>query len=68
MLSQTILTLGPNGGAKVYSSARAASRALSGTGTDSLRNTIIRRVDEGGGFVGNVWVEASNYPVGIRRP
>lgn len=68
MNGTAILTVGPNGGAKVYSSVRAASRALSGTGTDSLRSTILRRVDVGGGFVGNVWVQSTNYPVGIVRP
>lgn len=66
-MSLSVLTIGPNGGAKVYSSLRAASRALSGLGTDSLRSTITRRVDDGGGFVGGVWVESTNYPVGIRR-
>lgn len=68
MTGLSVLTIGPNGGAKIYSSARAASRALSGIGTDSLRNTIVRRIDDGGGYVGNVWVENTNYPVGIRRP
>lgn len=66
-MSLSVLTIGPNGGAKVYSSLRAASRALSGLGTDSLRSTITRRIDDGGGFVGGVWVESTNYPVGIRR-
>lgn len=61
---QHVLTIGPNNGVKVYGSLRAASRALSGTGKDSLRRTITRRLDNGGGFVGQVWVEASNFPVG----
>lgn len=59
-----VLTIGPNGGTKVYSSLRAASRALSGNGTDALRSTITRRVNNGGGFIGGVWVQATNYPVG----
>lgn len=59
-----VLTIGPNKGLKVYGSLRAASRALSGNGTDNLRRTITRRIDNGGGYVGNVWVEASNFPVG----
>jgi len=59
-----VLTIGPNRGMKVYGSLRAASRALSGDGSDSLRSTITRRIDNGGGYVGNVWVEATNYPVG----
>jgi hypothetical protein len=37
---------------------------LSGTGSDSLRRTITRRLDNGGGYVGNTWVEPSNFPVG----
>lgn len=61
---QHVLTIGPNKGVKVYGSIRAASRALSGDGTDSLRRTITRRIDVGGGYVGGVWVEATNYPVG----
>ena len=67
MTKQQVLTIGPNGGAHRYSSARAASRALSGNGSDSLRNTIIRRVDSAGGYVGNVWVEGTNLTA-IRRP
>lgn len=59
-----VLTVGPNNGVKVYSSLRAASRALSGDGSDSLRRTITRRMDVGGGYVGDVWVEPSNFPVG----
>lgn len=61
---QRILTIGPNKGVKVYSSLRATSRSLSGNGTDSLRRTITRRVDNGGGYVGDVWVEPTNFPVG----
>jgi hypothetical protein len=61
---QHVLTIGPNNGVKVYKSLRSASRALSGNGTDGLRRTIARRLDVGGGFVGSVWVQASNYPVG----
>ena len=67
MSKETILTLGPNGGAKVYTSLRATSRALSGIGSDKLRRTITRRCESGGGFVGDVWVEYTNYPAGIRR-
>lgn len=61
---QHVLTIGPNNGVKVYGSLRAASRALSGNGSDALRRTIARRLDDGGGYVGNVWVEPTNYPVG----
>lgn len=68
MTGLTVLTIGPNGGAKAYTSARAASRALSGTGSDNMKDTIIRRLDDGGGFIGDVWVQHTNFPVGIRRP
>jgi hypothetical protein len=59
-----VLTIGPNKGMKVYGSLRATSRALSGNGSDSLRRSIARRVENGGGYIGEVWVEATNYPVG----
>ncbi len=52
-----VLTIGPNGGVHVYGSLRAASRALSGTGTDSRRRTLTRRAGNGGGYIGNVWVQ-----------
>lgn len=67
MTSISVLTIGPNGGAHRYSSARAAARALSGNGTTSIRNTIVRRIDNGGGYIGNVWVEGTNL-TSIRRP
>ncbi len=67
-MSTAILTIGPNGGAHRYTSATAASRALSGNGTDSLRKTILRRAsDDNGGYVGKVWVETTNLTT-IRRP
>jgi len=51
-----VLTIGPNKGVRVYNSIRAASRALSGTGSDEMRSTISRRINEGGGYIGNVYV------------
>ena len=66
-MSKSILTVGPTGHANRYSSLRAASRALSGTGTDSVRRTITRRADVGGGFIGDVWVQFSNIP-STKRP
>ena len=59
-MSYPVLTIGPNGGAHRYSSASAASRAISGHGDRSVRNTIIRRLSEGGGYVNGVWVESTN--------
>ena len=59
-MSSKVLTIGPNGGARVYSSIRAASRALSGTGTDNMRSTIARRCEAGGGKVGEVYVQYTN--------
>jgi hypothetical protein len=54
---KAITTIGPNGGQHTYKSATTAARALGGNGTDSKRITIGRRCSEGGGYVGNVWVE-----------
>ena len=63
--STTVTTIGPNGGVKEYNSLRAASRALSGVGSDHLRMTISRRCNTGGGYVGNVWVEQPHHPSNI---
>lgn len=52
-----VLTIGPNGGQRVYSSTAATSRVLSGWGEDDKRTTVARRCNEGGGKVGNVWVQ-----------
>ena len=67
MISEKVLAIGPNGAATVYSSIRAASRALSGNGSSSLRRTITRRLDIDGGFVGNNWVQATSLQ-SIHRP
>lgn len=67
MSKQSVLTVGPTGAATRYSSLRAASRVLSGDGTDAARRTIARRVAAGGGFVGDVWVQGSSIPA-VRRP
>lgn len=67
MTPDRILAIGPNGGATVFRSIRAASRSLSGTGSDNLRTTITNRALEGGGYVGEVWVEYTQHPGGIRR-
>lgn len=56
--AQPVLTIGPYGGRHIYKSASAASRALSGDGSNRLRNTIIRRLDNNGGYIGNVWVQS----------
>ena len=56
---KAVLTEGPNGGQKTYSSTTAAARALSGDGTESKRSSISRRCSEGGGYVGEVWVQYS---------
>lgn len=54
-----VVTIGPNGGQRTYSSTAATSRVLSGWGDDSKRTTVSRRCSEGGGYVGNVWVQYS---------
>lgn len=65
--SLPLLTVGPTGKATRYASLRAASRALSGFGSDGVRSSITRRADNGGGFIGDVWVQYSDIP-SIRRP
>lgn len=67
MTPEKVLVVGPTGSAAVYSSIRAASRVLSGTGSDSLRRTITRRLDIGGGFVGDAYVQATNL-TSVHRP
>lgn len=62
MYSNTVLTISPTKGVRVYKSERALSRVLSGNGTDSLHSTINRRATAGGGFVGDTWVQYTNYP------
>jgi len=66
MTSLPLITIGPNGGLTRYSSLRKASRALSGDGSDGARRTISRRVLDGGGYVGDVWVQRSDIPT-IKR-
>ena len=63
---QSVLAIGPNGGAHIYSSASAAARVLSGNGTRSKIMSVTRRLNEGGGYVGNVWVQTTGLD-GISR-
>lgn len=67
MTPEKVLVVGPNGAAAVYSSIRAASRVLSGDGSDARRRTITRRLDDGGGYVGNTWVQTTDLN-GVHRP
>lgn len=60
-MNQRILAINPSRKVTVFNSARSASRSLSGTGGDSRRGSITRRCDEGGGYVGGVWVQFTNY-------
>lgn len=60
-MSYSVLTITPTRQARVYKSLRAASRALSGTGTDSVRSTITRRCDQGGGYIGKNWVQYTTF-------
>ena len=55
-----VITTGPSGRSKTYSSLRAAARALSGTGkvTKTL-NQVHSAVKNGGGYVGKVKVVAA---------
>lgn len=65
---KNVLTIGPNGGAHRYSSMRAASRALSGNGTDSLKSTISRLCAGNGGYVNGTFVCSAGNISTIRRP
>jgi hypothetical protein len=65
---KTVLTIGPNGGAQRYKSMRAASRALSGNGTDGLKSTISRLCAGNGGYVNNTFVCAVGSISTIRKP
>jgi len=58
-IEQRVLTIGPNNGVRVYKSIRATSRALSGTGSDDMRSTISRRLSEGGGYIGDVFITSA---------
>lgn len=55
-----ILAVSPSRVATVYQNATTASRVLSGVGSDGRRHTITRRCDQGGGYVGNTWVQYTN--------
>lgn len=54
-----VLQIGPSGKARVYSSLRAASRVFSGNGSDSRRSLIADRVENGGGYVANSWLQST---------
>lgn len=53
-----ILAIMPSGRAQVYKSLRAASRQLSGDGSDRRRSYISSKsITPTGGYVGNVYVQ-----------
>ena len=54
---QRVLVRSKNGTVRVYHSLSAAARVLSGKGTDGKRNQITRRCREGGGYVGENFVQ-----------
>ena len=54
--SQAVLVEYASGKKTTFHSISAASRALTGKGTDSLRRTITRRCNEGGGYIGKTYV------------
>jgi hypothetical protein len=62
----SVLTIGPSGKARIYSSLRAASRVLSGDGSDRRRSLIAERIENGGGRVASVWVQGTTLR-GTRR-
>ena len=60
MKNTRVLTIGPNGGQRTYSSIRATARALSGTGkVTTSYNQVRAAVANGGGYVGRVLVKAA---------
>ena len=61
MTNTPVIAISATGRATVYNSIRAASRVLTGNGTDSLRSSIARHVSNGGGFVGNVFVTDGTF-------
>jgi len=54
---KSILAVGPSGTKRIFSSVRATSRALSGTGTDGLKSRISRVARAGGGYVGRTYIK-----------
>ena len=57
MKVRKILVESQYGAQVTYSSATNASRALSGTGSTGKAATITRRCNDGGGYIGNTWVQ-----------
>ena len=49
-----------SGNVKIYTSLSSAARVLGGNGKDGRRNQITRRCREGGGYVGENYVEFVN--------
>ena len=54
---KSILAVGPSGSKRTFSSVRATSRALSGTGSDGLKSTISRKARAGGGYIGRTYIK-----------
>lgn len=55
-MTTTVYTRGPSKTPRVYSSLSAASRVLSGDGTDRRRSLIAERIQNGGGYIASVYV------------
>lgn len=59
-MTVSIIASLPSGKTRVYSSYRAASRELSGDGSDRRRSEIVRKaISHDGGWVGSVWVQGT---------
>jgi hypothetical protein len=56
-----VLAITPNREARVYRSTTTAARQLSGDGTTRTQRTIQRRIAEGGGYIGNVWIQGTAF-------
>ena len=56
---KSIITTGPSGIKRIYTSAAAVARTLSGTGTNSskIQMRISRAANAGGGYIGRTFVK-----------
>lgn len=57
--SKPVLVTYQSGSTRTFKSQDAVSRSLTGTGSVSLRSTVSRRVAQGGGYIGSVYIQAA---------
>lgn len=56
-----ILAILPSREVRLFKSTSTLARQLSGNGTTSVQRTIQRRLELGGGYVGNVYVQRTAF-------